>query len=337
MLLHPPTAPEKSGFSNLPYDAAAKISSVLSPVLCPLQKTLARSVSFDGEGVHNGEHVTMTLHPAEANSGIVFERLDVKGRDSRIQARWDNVRVTPLCTQVLNRDGIEARTIEHILAALFALGISNARIALTGAEVPIMDGSSLPFLGQIRAAGTVDCEASRLFLEILRPVEVRHGNAWARMLPSSTPRFTVKVEYPQHNVGEQEASIDFSEDDFADGIAAARTFGFRSDLEYLHANGLALGGNFSNAILISEKGTIVNPGGWRMVDELARHKLLDAVGDFALANAVILGHIESSRSGHALNNSLLRALYADESAFMRRQGSDTQAPAENAVSGHISA
>jgi UDP-3-O-[3-hydroxymyristoyl] N-acetylglucosamine deacetylase len=307
-----------------------------APVLSPWQKTLSTSITCEGEGVHNGKPVRMTIHPAAADTGIVFERMDIAGPHNTVPAIWDHVRISPLCTQIINAQGTEVRTIEHLMAALYTSGITNAHIAINGPEVPIMDGSSLPFLQLIAQAGVKDLEAPRMFLEIIRPVTLSQGDTWVTLSPSRTPRYTVSVEYPQHNVGEQSFSLDLAEETFSETVSNARTFGFRSELEYLHANGLALGGNFGNAILINEKGGIVNPGGWRCPNELARHKLLDAVGDFALAGAVILGHMESSRAGHAINNKLLRALFADESAFIRRLGADTAAghPAD-ALSPHI--
>lgn len=291
-----------------------------SPVLSATQKTLAQPLSCEGEGVHNGKSVRVTINPAPANTGIIFERTDVKDKNNKIPALWNGVRVTPLCTQILNADGIEVRTIEHLMAALFASGIDNAHITIGGAEVPIMDGSSLPFLHLIASVGVVDCDTrngsnKREFIKIIKPVEAKHGDAYARLLPALSPRYSVTVAYPQHNVGEQHASFDFEDGHFIKDIASARTFGFKTDLEYLHAKGLALGGNFSNAILINDQGKIMNPSGYRAPNELARHKLLDAIGDMALAGGIILGHMDSNRSGHTLNNALLRALFADASAY----------------------
>lgn len=292
--------------------------SLTSPVLSSTQKTLASALSCEGEGVHNGKSVRVSIQPAPANYGIMFERTDVKDKNNIIPAIWNGVRVTPLCTQILNAEGVEVRTIEHLMAALFASGIDNAHITISGAEMPIMDGSSLPFLHMIAGVGVVDCgNTAREFIKIIKPVEAKHGDAYARLLPASSPRFSVTVAYPQHNVGEQQAYFDFEEGNFIKDIASARTFGFKTDLEYLHAKGLALGGNFSNAILINAEGKIMNPGGYRSPNELARHKLLDAVGDIALAGGIILGHMESNRSGHTLNNALLRALFADPSAYAK--------------------
>jgi len=299
-----------------------------SPVLSATQKTLAQPLSCEGESVHNGKSVRMTINPAPANYEIIFERTDVKDKNNKVPALWNGVRVTPLCTQILNADGIEVRTIEHLMAALFASGIDNAHITIGGAEVPIMDGSSLPFLQLIASVGVVDCAAingsnKREFIKIIKPVEAKHGDAYARLVPAPSPRYSVTVAYPQHNVGEQHANFDFEDGHFIKDVASARTFGFKTDLEYLHAKGLALGGNFSNAILINEQGKIMNPGGYRAPNELARHKLLDAIGDMALAGGIILGHMESNRSGHTLNNALLRALYADASSYQKVEADES--------------
>ncbi len=308
-------------------------SLATSPVLSATQKTLAQPLSCEGEGVHNGKSVRVTINPAPAHHGIVFERTDVKDKNNKIPALWDGVRVTPLCTQILNADGVEVRTIEHLMAALFASGIDNAHITIGGSEVPIMDGSSLPFLHLIAGVGVVDCAPARdansnasnkrQFIKIIKPVEAKHGDAYARLVPALSPRYSVTVAYPQHNVGEQHASFDFEDGHFIKDVASARTFGFKTDLEYLHAKGLALGGNFSNAILINEQGKIMNPGGYRFPNELARHKLLDAIGDMALAGGIILGHMESNRSGHTLNNALLRALYADPTSYRKVEADES--------------
>jgi UDP-3-O-[3-hydroxymyristoyl] N-acetylglucosamine deacetylase len=308
------------------HDVLPSLST--SPVLSNTQKThaqktLARPISCEGEGVHNGKSVKLTIHPAQSGHGIVFERTDVIDKNNRIPALWNLVRVTPLCTQIINADGVEVRTIEHLMAALYASGIDNAHITIGGSEVPIMDGSALPFLHMIHDAGITDCDKPREFIKIIKPVEVKHGDGFARFVPANAPRFSITVAYPQHNVGEQSCSFDFKDGHFIDEVASARTFGFKTDLEYLHANGLALGGNFSNAILINEQGKIMNPSGYRANNELARHKLLDAVGDVALAGGIILGHMESNRSGHTLNNALLRALFADPSAYSKTTRSES--------------
>jgi UDP-3-O-[3-hydroxymyristoyl] N-acetylglucosamine deacetylase len=264
-------------------------------------------------GVHNGKNVTLTLSPAPAHHGIVFERLDVSEHNS-VPALWNHVQVTPLCTQIINAHGVVVRTIEHLMAALYASGIDNARIRLTGDEVPILDGSSTAFLKLIREAGSAPLSAPRRFLKIKKQVEVRDRQSFARFTPASTPSFAITVAYPQHQVLPQSHAFDFETGDFERDVASARTFGFKRDIEALRAHGLTLGGSLDNALLLDE-GKVLNQEGTRFDNELARHKLLDAMGDLSLAGAVLRGHFEGHLSGHTLNNALLKALFHDTSAW----------------------
>jgi UDP-3-O-[3-hydroxymyristoyl] N-acetylglucosamine deacetylase len=299
----------------MPRDPVSMPASLLSPV----QKTFARSVSCAGLGAHGGESVNLTLHPAPADTGIIFERTDLQGPAAIIPALWDKVQITPLCTRIVNAHGTEIRTIEHLIAALYASGIDNARITLDAGEVPLMDGASGFFMGLIAEAGVASCNAPRRFLKIIKPVEVRQGEAFARIEPASTPVFHITVAYPQHKIGPQSHVFDFEDQDFTEELATARTFGFESDIEALRRKGLTLGCSLDNAILIGSTGQIVNPEGYRFENELARHKLLDAIGDMALAGSVILGRFTGNRSGHAMNNDLLRALFADKATFVEVQ------------------
>lgn len=291
------------------------VSMPTPPMMSATQKTLARDISCVGEGVHTGQIVTLTLHPAPANHGIVFERLDVDGQHNKIPALWDNVHISPLCTQIRNAANVEVRTIEHLMSALYASGIDNVLVTLDGPEVPILDGSAAPFFDMIRDAGTITLGQGRRFIKILKKITVTHGDASATIEPAEAPSFAIRVAYPQHKVGEQVHALDFEETQFGD-IADARTFGFESDLEILRAKGLTLGGSLDNAILIDRDGEVVNPEGYRYTNELARHKLLDAVGDLSLAGGVLVGRFTGDRSGHALNNNLLRAVFADASAWI---------------------
>jgi UDP-3-O-[3-hydroxymyristoyl] N-acetylglucosamine deacetylase len=297
------------------------------------QKTLSRDAACVGEGVHTGQVVTLTLHPAPADHGIVFERLDVPAPHNRIRALWENVKVSPLCTQITNAQGIEVRTIEHLMAALHASGVDNALITVDGPEVPILDGSAASFFELVLDAGIRTLQAPRRFIKIMKRVEVRHGDAVAVLEPAESPTYAISVAYPQHKISEQIHSLDFDETGFSD-VAAARTFGFESDIEALRAKGLTLGGSLDNAIVIDREGDIVNPEGYRFENELARHKLLDAIGDLSLAGAVIIGHFKGERSGHALNNALLRALFADATASVDISGESHMGstPAETASS-----
>ncbi|MBI3418537.1 MAG: UDP-3-O-[3-hydroxymyristoyl] N-acetylglucosamine deacetylase [Proteobacteria bacterium] len=281
----------------MPRDFEPLPASLLSHA----QKTLARAVSCSGSGTHGGQYVSLVLQPAPADSGIVFERSDLS-RHNLIPALWNLVQVTPLCTQIVNAQGAEVRTIEHIMAALYASGIDNARIVLDGPEVPLMDGASAFFMNLIEEAGIRSVKAPRRFLKITRPIEVRRGDAFARLEPASTASFHITIAYPQHQVGEQSFAFDFGEQDFAEEVAGARTFGFEPDIEALRRKGLTLGCTMDNAILINAQGQVANPEGYRFPNELARHKLLDAIGDLSLAGAVVLGRFTGNRSGHALND-----------------------------------
>lgn len=307
----------------MPRDFEPSPSSLLSHA----QKTLAQPASCSGTGTHGGQHVTLTLYPAPTDTGIVFERSDLPAHNV-IPALWDKVQVTPLCTQIVNGHGAEVRTIEHLMAALYASGIDNACVVLDGPEVPLMDGASGFFMALINDAGTVSAKAPRRFLKITRAIEVCRGEAFARLEPAATPSFDITVAFPQHKVGKQSFAFDFGEQDFAEEVAGARTFGFETDIEALRRKGLTLGCSLENAILIDAAGHIANPHGYRFENELARHKLLDAIGDLSLAGAVILGRFVGNRSGHALNNALLQALFADKSAYMEMQGLGGKMPGQ---------
>ncbi len=289
------------------------------------QRTLAREISCVGEGVHTGQIVTLTLHPTKENHGIVFQRLDIDSAHARIPANWDMVRASPLCTRLVNEGGVDVYTIEHLMAALYASGIDNVLVTIDGPEVPILDGSAAPFFEMIMEAGIAELEAARRFIKVLKRIEVTHNGATAVLEPADAPAFGIEVAYPQHQVGSQSYALDLEESDFAE-VASARTFGFEADLEMLRAKGLTLGGSLDNAILINRSGEIVNPEGYRFENELARHKLLDAIGDLSLAGAVIIGRFTGSRSGHTLNNALLRALFADATATVEITG-DSLPPA----------
>ena len=292
------------------------------------QHTLKSPIHCVGVGVHSGLRVSLVLRPAAPGTGIVFRRTDLDNSPSNrdIPARFDFVSDTRLCT-VLSDPAAPARaigTVEHLMAALSGAGIDNARIELDGPEVPILDGSAAPFLFLIRCAGTVAQPAPRGRIEILRPVRVSDGDAFAELLPPSAMghgRFdmAMSIDFDAPAIGRQALSLTLSEDSFRTELAEARTFALASDIARLHEAGLARGGSLENAIVVDGE-KVLNPGGLRMADEFVRHKLLDAVGDLALAGAPIAGRFVAHRSGHALNNRLLRALFADASAWRRTGG-----------------
>jgi UDP-3-O-[3-hydroxymyristoyl] N-acetylglucosamine deacetylase len=253
----------------------------------------------------------MTLHPAPAGTGVVFRRTDIE--DGDIPALYDHVADTRLCTVLARPDRPEVRvaTVEHILAALAGCGVTNAIVSLNGPEVPILDGSAASFVFLIECAGIVDQGATAPIIEVLRPVIVAHGEARAELRPG--PRaldMTMSIDFDAAAIGCQALTLRLTPETFRADLARARTFTLIAEVASLRAAGLALGGNLDNCVVV-DNARILNAGGLRMPDEFVRHKLLDAVGDFALAGALLHGRFVAHRSGHALNNHLLRALFAD--------------------------
>jgi UDP-3-O-[3-hydroxymyristoyl] N-acetylglucosamine deacetylase len=279
------------------------------------QKTLRSSIGCTGVGVHSGRPVSLKLLPAPVNSGIVFRRIDLSPA-VEIKALWHRVTDTRLCTVVTSEDGrASVGTVEHLMAALAGCQIDNAVIEIDGAEVPIMDGSAEPFVFLIGCAGTLRQNAIRTAIRILKPVEVMEGDKRAAFMPAGQFSLNLEIDFAGSPVGRQARRTVLGEDSFRDELAKARTFGFMHEVEMLKKNGLARGGSLDNAIVIDGQ-TILNKGGLRYKDEFVRHKLLDAVGDLYLAGRPIIGHFEGARSGHAMNNLLLRALFAQESAWI---------------------
>jgi UDP-3-O-[3-hydroxymyristoyl] N-acetylglucosamine deacetylase len=278
------------------------------------QTTLAGSVTCSGVGVHTGQTVVLTLHPAEADTGIQFVRLDVPEEKSVVRAFYLDVTDTMLGTTITNGHGVSVSTIEHLMAALWGMGVDNAIVTLTGAEVPIMDGSSEPFVFLIECAGIKPLTAHRDTLEILKKVSVQEGSSSASIRPFDGFALDISIEFPHAAIPRQRTVYDFARQDFRHALCRARTFGFAKDVEMLRARGLARGGSLDNAIVINEDG-IMNEGGLRYNDEFIRHKALDCVGDFFLTGMRIRGAVTTSRPGHGINNKLLRALLADRSAW----------------------
>lgn len=271
------------------------------------QRTLRHSISYVGTGLHTGNKVIMTIKPAEENSGIVFIRKDIRLVDNRIPARWYNVVDTTMSTVLANEDDVTVSTVEHLMAALLGCGVDNAIIELEGPEVPIMDGSAMPFVSVIEKTGTVNQLLSRKAIWIHRPVEVRHGDKYAILMPSDLPRITVEIDFPDSVIGSQTHSVALVNEAFRNDISRARTFGFKSDIKQLKHQGLAKGGSLNNAILV-DGDRIVNEEGLRYENEFVRHKILDAMGDLALAGVPIIGHLYAYKTGHKLNNALIRQM-----------------------------
>ncbi len=278
------------------------------------QRTLKSLVSASGVGLHTGQKVRMTLRPAPADSGIVFRRIDLATPVS-IPARAEMVGETRL-SSCLTRDGAKVYTVEHLMSALGGLGVDNAFVDLDAPEVPIMDGSASPFVLLVQQAGIEEQSAPKRFLRVTRRIEVRDGDKWARLDPYEGYRlaFSIEFSHPVIERSTQAVTVDFAETSYLKEIARARTFGFMHDMEDLRDSGLALGGGLDNAVVLDEY-RVLNAEGLRFADEFIRHKLLDAIGDLYLLGKPLLAAFTAHKSGHALNNRLLRAALADPAAL----------------------
>ena len=279
-----------------------------------MQRTIASAVALTGRGLHSGAAVRLVLRPAAAGHGIWFRRTDVVGADPMVPALWDAVIPAELCTRLVNLDRVEVRTVEHLMAALAGCGIANALVEIDGPEVPILDGSARPFVEAILRAGVRAQALPAQVIEILRPVEVRRGKALARLEPAPAPSMEFHIEFADAAIGRQRRAISLANGAFVRELCDSRTFCRRADVEAMRARGLALGGTFENAIVVDGP-DVLTPGGLRRPDEPVRHKMLDALGDLALAGAPILGRYVGVRAGHSLTNDLLRALFARPDAF----------------------
>ena len=281
-----------------------------------MQCTINESIDCVGQGLHSGQKVSMTLIPAPPNSGICFVRKDVEAEHAVIPARWQNVVDTRMCTVLGNEHGVTVSTVEHLLAALRGCGIDNLLIEISGCEVPILDGSSAPLVDLLERVGIVSQRLPRFGIWIERPIDVAQGEHYAILVPSASPRISVSIEFEHPAIGVQCLSMDLFDRVFAEEIAPARTFGFAREVEHLREQGLALGGSMRNAILLDER-DVLNRDGLRYADEFARHKILDCLGDLALAGAPIFGHLFVHKPGHRLNNALLREIFSHSDAWRR--------------------
>jgi len=280
------------------------------------QRTLKSSIGCSGIGLHSGARVTMTLHPAGPDAGIRFRRINGPGGGAVIPAHWSAVADTRLNTCIRNDDGVAVRTIEHLLAAFAGLGVDNVLVEIDGEEVPVMDGSAAPFVFLIECAGVVEQPAPRQAIKILKRVAVTDDDKCAMLIPADDFSLSVEIDFAVGAIGRQQCAVSMDAARFKSDISRARTFGFEQEVAAMHAAGLARGGSLDNAVVISGDGThVLNEGGLRYDDEFVRHKVLDALGDLALAGAPIVGHFRGVRTGHGLNNRLLRALFADRGAW----------------------
>ncbi|PIE45668.1 MAG: UDP-3-O-[3-hydroxymyristoyl] N-acetylglucosamine deacetylase [Gammaproteobacteria bacterium] len=280
-----------------------------------LQKTLKKSVEISGVGLHSGNTVTMRLLPAKINTGIVFVRHDLTP-PQRFRSAATLVTDTRLCT-VVEKGDAKVATVEHIMSALAGLGVDNVEIHLDAPEIPIVDGSSAPFVYLVQSVGLASQDALKKFMVIKREVEVRDGDKWARIAPFDRGfklDFSIDFGHPAIRKRKTSLSLELTSQRYIQEISRARTFGFLSDIEFLLQNNLALGGSLENAVVLDEY-RVLNEKGLRYEDEFVRHKVLDAIGDLYLEGYAILGHYVAYKSGHALNNQLFRALLADKTTY----------------------
>lgn len=270
-----------------------------------LQRTLKKTTTISGIGLHTGSRITLRMRPAAANTGIIFHRTEGE-RTADIKACSENVVDTRMAT-VIGSQGLTVSTIEHFMAALAAFGIDNLHVDIDGPEVPVLDGSAAPFIREIQQAGVKSLEASRRFIAIRKPLEIIEGEKRISIIPSRFFRISFDIAFDHPAISVQNYSMKFDTENFCKDIAPARTFGFLHEVEYLKANGLARGGSLENAVVIDDKG-VMNPEGLRFSDEFVRHKILDSFGDFSLLGAPLLGHIRAFKAGHDLNAKMVRCI-----------------------------
>ncbi|MEN9705662.1 MAG: hypothetical protein RLZZ393_1541 [Pseudomonadota bacterium] len=278
------------------------------------QRTLKNTIRATGVGLHTGTRIVMTLKPAEPDTGIVFRRVDLPGAPE-VRARANHVGETRLGTTLVEGEA-KVSTVEHLLSAIAGLGIDNVLVEVDSGEVPIMDGSAGPFVFLLQSAGIAEQARPKRFVRVLKRVEVRDGDKWARFDPYEgfKVNFEIEFDHPVFKRHSQRATMDFSTTTYLKEVSRARTFGFMRDLETMRAHNLALGGNLDNAIVLDDSG-VMNEDGLRSEDEFVKHKILDAIGDLYLLGHSLIGEFSGYKSGHGLNNRLLRALLSDRSAW----------------------
>jgi UDP-3-O-[3-hydroxymyristoyl] N-acetylglucosamine deacetylase len=284
--------------------------------LLGFQTTIAAPLSLTGIGVHSGREVTITFLPAEAGSGITFGRQHDDGTTSEYRAVSAHVGNTDLCTVLGTNPARSIATIEHVMAAIYALGLDNLVIEVDGAEMPIMDGSSEVFIDAIEQVGITNLGVKRRYIRVTKPVRIEAGASWAEFRPYDGTRFEVEIDFDSNLIGRQMWAGELTAETFKTELSRARTFGFMRDVERLWAAGFALGSSLENSVVISDDDTVINVEGLRYEkDEFVRHKTLDAVGDLALAGAQFIGCYRSYRGGHKLNANALKALLSDPTAY----------------------
>ena len=277
------------------------------------QQTIEETIAIKGIGLHSGKDVEIKLEPAGVDNGVKFIRIDKKN-DNVIEAIWSNVSETVLSTTISNDSGLKISTIEHLMSALSGLHVDNLNIYINASEVPIMDGSSRPFVDIIENTGIKVQNKKRKLLNIKKTIEVKNNNSSVKIIPSKLFSIDFEIDFPSQLVSKQSCQLQLINGNYKTDIAAARTFGFEKDVEHLRSNGLALGGSLDNAVVVGEN-EILNKNGLRYNDEFVRHKILDSIGDLYLAGSPIIGYFYGNKSGHYLNNLLLRKLFSNVSNF----------------------
>lgn len=277
------------------------------------QTTLADQITLTGIGVHSGKPASITLTPADANTGVVFLRSD-KDKAKEIKASWNRVSATSLCTVLGDPAGDGLSTVEHLMAALYGMRVDNVLVEIDGPEMPIMDGSSEAFVEAIEQVGLKRLDRGRRYIKVKKSVRVDTGSAWCELHPHYGLRFDITIDFDTPLIGRQSLDVELTPDVFKTEISRARTFGYVKDVEKLWAMGYAMGSSLENSVAISDD-KVLNPEGTRWPDEFVRHKTLDAVGDLSLAGLQILGHYRSYKGGHKMNHAILVKLFEDESAY----------------------
>lgn len=279
-----------------------------------MQTTLATAFTLVGTGLHSGRLARLRVSPAPVDFGIEFRRIDITNVNNRIPARFDFVNDTQLCTRLCNGSGVEIATVEHLMAALSGCGIQNAIIEIDGPEVPIMDGSSERFVKEILQAGVSTLDKPTKILRILRAISVSDGDAYAELSPSQDFEIEFEISFTDSAIGAQQYFLNMKNGSFVRELSNCRTFCMFSDVEYMKSIGLARGGSLANAVVIDD-GTVLNPEGFRRTDECVRHKMLDAMGDLALAGMPLIGRYHGIRAGHRMTNQLLLAVFDTSDSF----------------------
>lgn len=279
------------------------------------QTTIAQTVSLAGIGLHSGAEVRATLKPAQADIGVLFIRTDAPSlEEGLIPALFSRVCDVTLSSRIANSHGYSIGTVEHLMAALYGMGIDNVIVELDGPEVPIMDGSALPFVRLLQSAGVSELSAPRRYLRIVRPIRIEHEDAYCELLPDDCASFEAVIDFSNKAIGRQEFALDLTEENFINNLSSARTFCMLNQVEAMHRVGLALGGSLENAIVVGDDG-VINEEGLREENEFVCHKLLDAVGDLYLAGLPIIGRYRGFKAGHAMHNKLLHALFMEPDSF----------------------